>query len=102
MLQLWNSQQPLPSGLTEKHCPRCDRQVNLPLGVLCGHCRAEINRRARKISLIVAAVTTVPVAVKVMWDLPDNQMSRTVAIVGVVAWFALVATITRRVVREMK
>ncbi len=102
MLRLWNSQQPLPSGLTEKHCPRCDREVNLPLGELCRQCRGEIERRARRISLIVAVVTTIPVAIKVFGDLPDNQTARTVAVVGVVAWFALVTTITRRVVREIK
>ncbi len=102
MLQLWNSQQPLPSGLTEKHCPRCDREVNLALGVLCRFCRGEIERRARRIALIVSVVTTVPVAIKVFWDLPDDRMSRTVAIVGVVAWFVLINAITRRVARELK
>ena len=102
MLQPWNLQQQLPSGLTEKHCPRCDREVNLPLGALCRTCRAEIEARARKFGLLASLAVTIPVAFSAFSGLPDNQTSRTVAIAGVLVCFVLVNVIVRRIVREFQ
>lgn len=101
MLQPWNLQPPLPSGLTEKHCPRCNREVDLPLGALCRVCRAEIDARARRYGLLAGIVVTIPVAISVFTDLPEHQTARTVAIAGVFVCFVLVNVIVRRVVREM-
>jgi hypothetical protein len=102
MLQPWNLQSPLPSGLTEKHCPRCGRDVDLPLGALCRICRGEIDARARRFGLLAGVVVTIPVATTVFSDLPEDQTARTVAMVGVLVCFVLVNVIVRRVVRGMQ
>ena len=102
MLQRWNSPTLSLSGLVEHECPRCHREVELPLGALCPTCRTEIDRRARRVSRIVSLASTAVVAVYVYFRMPDNEQARLVGIAGVVIWLILSNVTVRRVMREWK
>jgi len=48
---------PLSGALIEHECPRCKREVELPLGDICGPCWGDIERRAgSKVTDVLAAV----------------------------------------------
>ncbi len=101
MLRRWNSQTPLYGVLVEHECPRCAREVELPLGALCPACVKDVERRARKIGHVVAAVTTVMLGVYVLLRVPEDPTARLVAALGVAAWYVLTGIVVRRTVREM-
>jgi small basic protein len=90
----------LLSGLDERECPRCHRAVDLPLGALCGHCRAQIERRARKAARIVSLVSTAVVAAYVALRMPDDQTARLVGAAGVIVWFFVSYAVVRRTMRN--
>jgi len=101
MLPLFNSRKPFANGLAEHQCPRCHREVELPLGQLCRQCRAEIERRAARIGHIVSLTSTAAVAVYVFARMaPGDTLGRNVGIAGIVVWFILSNMVVRRIVRE--
>ena len=101
MLPLFNSRKPFASGLVEHECPRCHREVELPLGQLCRQCRAEIDRKAARAGYLVALISTAAVAVYVLRQLvPGDTLGRNVSIAGIVVWFILSNMVVRRIVRE--
>ena len=100
MLRRWNSQTPLYGVLVEHRCPRCSREVELPLGALCANCIKGIERRARNIARIVAGVTTLMLAVYVLVRVPADPTARLVGGLGVAAWYILSGVVVRRTLRE--
>ena len=102
MLQRWNLPTPSLSGLVEHECPRCHREVELPLGALCSSCRIDIERRARRVARIVSLASTAVVGFYVFLRMPDNEQARLVAIAGVLVWLILSNVTVRRVMREWK
>ncbi len=101
MLRPPNSQKPFFGVLVEKECPRCRRQVELPLGELCRECRQDIARRAGHIARVVAAVTTLGAALYVVLRMPRDPTSRMVGAMSVIAWYILVNLVVRRVLTQL-
>ena len=91
---------PLLGTAIEHECPRCHKEVELPLGELCPDCRAGIKMRARKISRYVALGTTVPYAVYVYFRLPEDPTLRMVGLSTVVAWYIITGLVTKRILVE--
>jgi hypothetical protein len=102
MLPRWNSQTLLSGVLVEHECPRCHREVELPLGQLCGACTAAIERRARNLARIVAAVSTVAFGVYVFVPFPADQRTRLVGTAGIAIWYVLSNLVVRRVLRQWR
>ncbi len=100
MLRPPNSRKPFFGVLVEEECPRCHRQIELPLGDLCRQCRQDIARRAGGIARIVAAVTTVGLALYVALAMPRDPTSRMVGAMSVIAWYILVNLVVRRVLNQ--
>ena len=100
MLRRWNSPTPLVAGLIEHECPRCHREVELPLGQLCNACRTQIERRAKKTARIVAALSTVAVGLYIFIPMPSDPRARAVGLVGIVVWYVLTGLVVRRVMRQ--
>jgi hypothetical protein len=96
MLRRPNSQTPFFGVLAERECPRCHRPVELPLGELCGHCRADIARRASRIARLVAGASTAVVAVYVILRIPGYPTARAVGAAAVLMWYVLSYLIVRR------
>lgn len=93
---------PLLGALTERECPRCGSDVELPLGELCSQCRAAIERRARKYSRLIAGVTTLMLAAYIYVRLPQDRTARLVGVIAVVAWYVLTGLIVKRTMREIR
>ncbi len=74
--------------------------MELPLGAICPGCSKEIERRARKISHLVAGVTTLVLAVYVLLRMPADPTARLVGGIGVAAWYVLTGIVVRRTLRE--
>ena len=100
MLRRWNSQTPSPGALVEHECPRCHRPVELPLGALCGSCLQEIERRSSRIGRLVAAVSTLLVALYVLLRMPRDPAARYVGAVGIAVWYMLTYMVVKRTLRE--
>jgi len=100
MLRPPNSRKPFFGVLVEEECPRCHRQIELPLGDLCRQCRQDIARRAGRIARIVAAVTTVGLGFYVALAMPRDSTSRMVGAMSVIAWYILVNLVVRRVLTQ--
>lgn len=96
-----SSPTPFVGGLIEHECPRCHRPVQLPLGALCGECRQEIERRARRIARWVSAVSTVLLAIYVVVRWPPDPRGQLVAVLGIVVWYLLTNLVVRRAAREL-
>lgn len=92
---------PLLGGLREHECPRCHREVDLPLGEICLQCRREIEGRARRSARLVAAVTTLAVALYVLLRMPPDPTARLVGGMGIAIWYLLTNLVMRRVLREL-
>ncbi len=86
--------------LVEHECPRCHREVTLPFGALCDRCRAELDRRARRIARWVALGTTVLVALYVLWRVPPEPTPRLVSAIAIAVWYMLSRRVAFRVARE--
>ena len=91
---------PLVTGLIEHECPRCHREVELPFGQLCDACTAEIKSRAKKTARIVAALSTLAVALYILIPIPADGRARTVGVVGTVIWYVLSYMVVRRVMQN--
>jgi len=100
MLRPLSPQAPLPGMLVEHECPRCGREVELPLGEICSHCEREIETRARRIGRMVALTTTVALAAYVYLRMPEDATARLVGGASVLAWYILTGLVTRRILRE--
>ena len=96
MLRRPSSPTPFYGVLVEHECPRCHREVELPLGELCGQCRADIARRASRIARIVAGASTVLVAIYVILRIPGYPTARAVGAAAVLMWYVLSYLIVRR------
>ncbi len=86
--------------LVEHECPRCHEEVELPLGALCARCRREIDRRAARLARLIAAATTLGVAVYVLLRVPPDRTARLVGAMGIAVWYVLTNLVMRRVLRE--
>jgi uncharacterized OB-fold protein len=95
-----SSQKPLLGSLIEHECPRCGREVELPLGEICAHCTRAIESRARKIGRLVALTTAVALAIYVYLRMPEDPTARMVGGASVLAWYILTGVVVRRVLRE--
>jgi hypothetical protein len=100
MLQQWNSPADSLTGFVEHECPRCHRDVELPLGALCTQCLRAIEARARRVALIVSLASTAAVALYVYLRMPDDQLARTVGGVSVAMWLVLSNLTVRRLMRQ--
>ena len=100
MLRPPNSQKPFFGAFVERECPRCHREVELPLGELCGTCRQAIARRAARIARLVAAITTVAVALYVVTAMPVDRTARMVGAMAVVSWYIIVNLVMRRILTQ--
>ena len=86
--------------LRERHCPRCGREVDLPLGALCDACRAEVARRARRIARRASLAAVGLFGVWALWNVPPDPHARLVAGVAALLIWLLVRTIAFRTARE--
>ena len=100
MLDKLNQRSSLLGVAVEHECPRCHQEVELPFGELCAECKANIEYRAKKISRIVAAISTVLLAVYLMMRLPFDQTSRLVGLAAILTWYIIVGLVTKRLLRE--
>ncbi len=100
MLRRGSSQTPLSGALIEHECPRCHEPVELPLGELCGECRRGIDRRAGRVGRLIAAISTVLVAIYVVVRMPADPTARMVGAVSIVIWYLLTFMVAKRVLRE--
>lgn len=101
MLRRFSSPTPFVGGLVEHQCPRCGREVRLPLGALCGECRAAIERKARKLGRWVSGISTLLLVLYVLIRLPPDPYARLVSAMGVAIWYLLSNLVVRRAVREL-
>ena len=81
-------------------CPRCHKEIDLPLGELCQDCKDQISLRARKISRYVAMWTTIPFAAYVYFRLPEDSTLRLAGVGAVAAWYVIVGLVTKRFLLE--
>lgn len=72
----------------------------IPIGGLCADCYRKVGRRASQIGRLVAAGTTIPLAVYVTLSLPATREARIVGAAAVVVWYVLTSVIGRRVAWE--
>ena len=100
MLRPRSSQTPLDGALIEHECPRCREPVQLPLGQLCGECRRSIDSRAGRMGRLIAAISTVLVAIYVVVQMPADPTARMVGAVSIVIWYLLTFMVAKRVLRE--
>jgi hypothetical protein len=100
MLRRTSSLSPSFGGLRERECPRCHREVDLPLGTLCDACRLEIERRARRVARWVSLLTTAAFGVYAMLALPYDRTARLVGAAATVTWYVVVRRGARRGARE--
>jgi predicted RNA-binding Zn-ribbon protein involved in translation (DUF1610 family) len=100
LLRPLRPQVPLPGMLVEHECPRCGREVELPLGEICPHCGREIEARARRIGRIIALVTTLGLAAYVYLRMPEDPTARLVGGVSVLVWYIVTGLVARRILRE--
>jgi len=100
MLLRPSSLSPSFGGLRERECPRCHREVDLPLGELCAACRREIDGRAARVARWVSLGTTLLFGLYVMTALPIDRTARMVGAAATVIWFLIVRRVVQRVARE--
>ncbi|HEX9692775.1 MAG TPA: hypothetical protein VGA22_11805 [Gemmatimonadales bacterium] len=86
--------------MVEHECPRCHREIELPLGELCPDCRREIERRAARVARVVAMVTTLALAVYIGIRVPADPTARLVGGAAVAVWYLLTNLVVRRLLRE--
>ena len=97
MRQPTSTLSPSFGGLRERECPRCHREVDLPLGALCPACRREIDARARRVARWVSLGATALFGAYAMAMLPTERTARLVGAAATVVWFIVV----RRVAFQM-
>jgi len=100
MLRRTSSPTPSFGGLRERECPRCHREVDLPLGALCETCEREIRWRAARVARWVSLGTTVAFGAYVIAVLPQVQSARLVGAAATVVWFVVSRRVAERIARE--
>lgn len=100
MLPRWNSRSPLATALRERECPRCHREVDLPLGALCQICVRAIQARSRRVARVVAAVSAAGLALYALTPPPATERERAIAIAAVLVWYVLSYVVVRRVMDQ--
>lgn len=100
MLLRGSSLSPSFGGVREHECPRCHREVDLPLGELCAVCQREIDGRAARVARWVSLGTTVVFGVYATAVLPFDRTARMVGAAATVVWFLIVRRLAQRVARE--
>jgi hypothetical protein len=86
--------------MRERECPRCHREVDLPLGELCATCRGEVERRAARVARWVSLATTALFGIYATAVLPIDRTARMVGAAATVVWFLIVRRLAHRVARE--
>jgi hypothetical protein len=97
MLRRTSSLSPSLGALRERECPRCHREVDLPLGDLCDTCAREIRVRAGRLARWVSLLTTLGFGIYVMMVLPQARVPRLVGAVATVTWYLVMRRIAVRV-----
>ncbi len=100
MLRRFSSRTPSFGVFVEHECPRCHREVELPLGEICRECNRALDRKAGRVGRWVAAMSTLAMALYVWLRVADDPTAKMVGIMGIVAWYVLTYLVTKRVVRE--
>ena len=92
---------PLPSGLPEVPCVRCERRIRgLGWGELCPDCRAERQGRARRLAGRISLAATVLMAAYVAIRVPAAPMARLYSAIAVLATYIIVRRIATLVAME--
>jgi hypothetical protein len=99
MLRLQSSLTRSYGGLRERECPRCHREVDLPLGQMCPRCLGEANLHAQRVARWVSLTTTLAFGVYTVIRLPEDPTARMVGGVSIVMWYVITRLITLRVAR---
>ncbi len=86
--------------MLEHECPRCHREVELPMGALCKQCRREIETRAVRVARWVSGITTPLVALYVWLRMPHDRTAQLVGIMSVAIWYTLSRLVALRTARE--
>jgi hypothetical protein len=100
MLLRPSSLSPSFGGVRERECPRCHREVDLPLGDLCAACQREIDGRAARVARWVSLGTTAVFGLYATAVLPLDRTTRMVGAAATVAWYLIVRRVAQRVARE--
>ncbi len=100
MLRRWDLQTPLAGVLREHQCPRCRREVDLPLGQLCHDCLATVHRRATRIARRAALWSTALLGLYIYLQVPRNQAATMIAAAAAVAWYGLSYLVAKRIAKE--
>jgi hypothetical protein len=92
---------PLPSGLPEVPCVRCQRRVRgLGWGELCPDCLAERKARASRLASRISLAATVLMAAYVALSVPAAPMARLYGAIAVLATYIIVRRIATLVAME--
>jgi len=92
---------PLPGGLPEVPCARCERRVRgLAWGDLCPDCRAERAGRASRLAHRISLAATALMAAYVAFRLPGDPTSRLYGAVAVLATYIIVRRVASRAAME--
>jgi hypothetical protein len=92
---------PLPSGLPEVPCVRCERRVRgLGWGELCPDCLAERKRRASRLANRISLAATALMAAYVAIRVTAAPMARLYGGIAVLATYIIVRRIATQVAME--
>jgi hypothetical protein len=92
---------PLPSGLPEVPCAKCERRVRgLGWGELCPDCLADRKRRASRLASRISLAATVLMAAYVAIRVAATPMARLYGGIAVVATYIIVRRIATQVAME--
>ena len=70
------------------------------MGELCAECRRDIERRAGRLGRLIAAVSTILIAIYVVVRMPADPTARLVGAMSIVVWYLLTFLVAKRVLRE--
>jgi hypothetical protein len=92
---------PLPSGLPEVPCVRCERRFRgLGWGELCPECLAERKRRASRLANRISLAATALMAAYVAIRVTAAPMARLYGAIAVLATYIIVRRIATQVAME--
>jgi hypothetical protein len=92
---------PLPSGLPEVPCVKCERRVRgLGWGELCSDCLRERRRRASRLANRISLAATVLMAAYVAIRVTAAPMARLYGGIAVLATYIIVRRIATQVAME--
>ena len=93
---------PSPAGWREVPCVECGKFVaGINFVERCPDCLARRQRRARRLASRIAIVATILMAAWTLWRLPQTDLARWYAGLGIGATYFLVRLITRRIAMEV-